>query len=86
MKKYGQDLKRDYERTEQKLNNLTDKINKRFQMIINDYQKYITESDKKVIMMNGANSLSIDSKCKIIMNTEENYVKENGTQLNLFEE
>lgn len=85
MKNYGQDLKKDFFKTQKKLENLTDKIEKRFELIICDYQKFITESDKKRIMLMGASHLSIEAKMDIIINTEDNYVKESGTQLNLFE-
>lgn len=86
MKNYGQDLKKKHQNYTIKLNNVTNQIHKRFELIIDNYQKFISEDDKKLIMMMGASSLSIETKIEIIINTEDNYIKKSGNQLDLFEE
>lgn len=82
----GQELKNSKLSTETKLNNIYKKIQKKFDLIIDDFRKYITDEDKKYIENNSIHSLSIDDKLKIIINTENNYINLTSNQLEIFKD
>ena len=84
-KVYGQDLKKKLEKQQQELRNTKSKINKRFDLILDDYRKYITEGDKEFINNNSIVDLTLELKCDIIMRTEAEYVSKTSNQLNAFE-
>jgi len=84
MKKYGQDLKSDYNVAERKLNNISNNIMKRFDLIISDYREYISEEQKRYLMICGSSDFTLQEKLKFIIEVEDRYIKENGNQLDLF--
>lgn len=83
-KQYGQDLKNNLETAKRALNNATVKINKRFDMILDEYGKYICDDDKNYMINNSVHDLSLEQKCGIIIRTEAEYVRQNSNQGELF--
>ena len=84
MKEYGQDLLKKYKSAKTALANAESKINKRFDLIMSDYQNYITEDDKNYLNFVSLSELDLNKKCEIIMRTEAEYVKVNSNQGELF--
>ena len=81
----GQELKKELENTEIKLSNLNNKINKKFQLIIEEYFKFIPASYMNYLDKNSIYDLDSKAKLDIIIQTEDNYVKQTGNQISLFE-
>ena len=86
MKEYGQDLKRKLVSTRNKLANLHSKIIKRFDMIVSDHVRLLTDEEKNYIQRVGVNDLTIDKKLEIMIAVEDRYKKEHSNQANLFNE
>lgn len=85
MKKYtGQILRRDLDLTQIKLNNIIYKIDKKFDLVINDYSKYISDDHKSYIKNSSIYDLNISKKLDIIIQAEDNYIKLNGKQIDIF--
>ena len=86
MKEYGQDLLKKYENAKKALANSESKINKRFELVVNHYSKYMTNEDNKyLIETTNIYSLPIEVKSGIIMRTEAEYIKVNSNQGELFD-
>ena len=81
----GQELKKELENTEIKLSNLNNKINKKFQLIIEEYSKFIPALYLNYLDKNSIYDLDSKAKLDIIIQTEDNYVKQTGNQISLFE-
>lgn len=81
MKQYGTDLKRNYKTAQTKLKNAESAIEKRFELIVNEYIQYLTDDDKKLLLHNSIHDLSLDQKVSIIINTEDKYNQVNSKQL-----
>ena len=81
MKEYGQNLKKRRSETINQLNNIDDKIDKRFLLIKTKYSNYITNENLELIKND---NLSKELKLKIIINTEKNYIEQNTKQLDFF--
>jgi hypothetical protein len=79
-KLYGQDLKKQFIKANDHLVNLNIKIDKRFDMIVNDFPQYIDEAHKKIM----STGLDKNQKLEIIIKAEDNYIKETSNQTNLF--
>lgn len=84
MKDYGQDLKKSLDNTRNKLANLHNKIMKRFDMVVNDHSKYLSEEEKNYIQRVGVSDLTIDKKLEIMINVEARYVEDTSNQGELF--
>ena len=81
----GQELKKELENAEIKLSNLNNKINKKFQLIIEEYSKFIPALYLNYLDKNSIYDLDSKAKLDIIIQTEDNYVKQTGNQISLFE-
>lgn len=81
MKEYGQNLKKRRSETIKQLNNIDNKIDKRFLLINTKYSNYITNENLELIKND---NLSKELKLKIIINTEKNYIEQNTKQLDFF--
>lgn len=79
-KAYGQDLKAAHKRAINVVNNLEHKINKRYELIVNNYSQYISQDHKRIM----STDMTLDQKLNIIINAEDNYIKQNTNQLDLF--
>lgn len=79
-KLYGQDLKRNYKRTLDIISNLENKINKRYELIITKFPQYIDDTHKRIM----STDMSLDQKLEVIIKAEDNYVKANTDQIELF--
>lgn len=80
----GQELKTNYLITKNKLNNLEYKINKKFELIVEDYRKYISNEHKDFLENTSIYDLEIPIKLEIIIQTESNYIQQTSNQLDLF--
>lgn len=80
----GQQLKKDLQATKTKLDNLESKVEKKFDLIISNYQQYLTDEDKMTLVKLSISDLSLEFKLGIIIRTEANYVKVNGNQVEIF--
>lgn len=80
----GQQLKKDLESTRTKLTNLESKVNKKFELILDHYRDYLSDSHRQLLRVKSMSDISLDRKLGIIIQTESNYVEANGNQLNLF--
>ena len=80
----GQKLKDDFNWTTTKLANLENKINKKFELIVEDYWQYISEDH--VLMLNtlSISDMNNDRMLDVIIQTEANYVEATGNQLDIF--
>ena len=81
MKEYGQNLKKRRSETINQLNNIDDKIDKRFLLIKTKYSNYITNENLELIKND---NLSKELKLKIIINNKKNYIEQNTKQLDFF--
>ena len=79
-KAYGQDLKTAHKRAINVVNNIEHKINKRYELIVNNYSQYISEDYKRIM----STDMTLDQKLNIIINAEDNYIKQNTNQLDFF--
>lgn len=79
-KLYGQDLKNNYNKAVSLVASLENKINKRYDLIINDYPQYIPEEYKRIL----STDLSLNQKMEIIIAAEDNYVQATSNQGDLF--
>jgi hypothetical protein len=80
----GQELKKDLEVTLLKEKNLTNKIDKKFELIITNYQQYLSEDHKRYLTFTSLYTLEVSRKLEVIIQTEANYVKANGEQKEMF--
>lgn len=80
IKLYGQDLKKGYHKTNNLLKKLENQINKRYDLIITKFPQYIDDTHKRIMSSN----MSVDQKLEIIIKAEDNYVKANTNQIELF--
>lgn len=80
----GQQLKKDLETTLLKEKNLTNKIDKKFELIITDYQQYLSEDHKRYLTFTSLYTLEVSRKLEVIIQTEANYIKVNGNQVEMF--
>jgi hypothetical protein len=80
----GQELKKDLEVTLLKEKNLTNKIDKKFELIITNYQQYLSEDHKRYLSFTSLYTLEVGRKLEVIIQTEANYVKVNGKQKEMF--
>jgi len=81
----GQQLKKELELTETKLANLTNKIDRKFELIVNDFRLYLSDDHRDfLIKYVSINTLPTYNKLEIIIQTEANYVEATGNQLNMF--
>ena len=85
MKKYGQDLKKILNKHRTALKIVENDINKRFDLILEEYRNYLTEEDKQFIINTSKGDIDIDQKVEIIIRTDANYVSLTSNQGNLFE-
>lgn len=81
----GQKLKKDLEATKIKLDNLENKVEKKFHMILDDYREYLTDDDTTYLLKVPVCDMSLDNKLGVIIRTEDNYVRMSGNQTNLFD-
>jgi len=80
----GQQMKKDLEATLLKEKNLTNKIDKKFELIITDYQQYLSEDHKRYLTFTSLYTLEVGRKLEVIIQTEANYIKANGDQVEMF--
>ena len=80
----GQKLKKDLEATNTKLDNLEHKIEKKFNLILDDYREYLTDEDTNYLLKIAVSDMSINFKLGIIIRTEDAYVKATGNQKEMF--
>ena len=77
-------MKKDLEATLLKEKNLTNKIDKKFELIITDYQQYLSEDHKRYLTFTSLYTLEVGRKLEVIIQTEANYIKANGDQVEMF--
>ena len=82
----GQELKKDLQDTELKLSNLKNKINKKFDLILNEYRRYIPVTYKTFLESTSIYDLEINTKLDVIIATEAEYVKRTSNQCSLFDD
>lgn len=80
----GQQLKKDLEATKTKLVNLESKIERKFDLILDNYRKYLSENHKQLLVVKSIEDFTIERKLSIIIQTEANYIKVNGNQVEMF--
>ncbi len=80
----GQQLKKDLQATKTKLDNLENKINKKFDLILDHYRNYLTDEDTNYLLKIAVSDMSINFKLGIIIRTEDAYVKGTGNQFEIF--
>lgn len=80
----GQELKKNYLDTRTKLSNFEAKIEKKFQLILDDYREYLTDEDSNYLLKIAISDISINFKLGIIIRTEDVYIKSTGKQFELF--
>jgi hypothetical protein len=80
----GQEMKKELEATLLKEKNLTSKIDKKFELIITSYQQYLSEDHKRYLEFTSLYTLPVERKLEVIIQTEANYVKANGDQVEMF--
>ena len=83
-KQYGSDLKKDLQSAKIKLNSLEIKINKRFNLILDDYRDYLSDSHRQILIVKSIEDFNVERKLAIIIQTEANYVEATGNQLDIF--
>lgn len=83
-KKTGQQMKKDLESYILKQKNLINKIDKKFDLILTDFAQYLTEDHKAYLQHVSIYDLPVERKLEVIMDTEANYVKVNGNQVEMF--
>jgi hypothetical protein len=84
IKMSGQELKKDLENTLLKEKHLMNKINKKFDLIISDHQKYLSDDHKRYLVFTSVYTLPVERKLEVIIQTEANYIKINGNQTEMF--
>lgn len=80
----GQEMKKQLTATKTKLDNLEHKIEKKFNLILDDFRQYLLEEDKMTLVKMSSSDLSLEYKLGVIIRTEANYVKINGNQVEIF--
>ena len=80
----GQQMKKDLETTLLKEKNLMNKIDKKFELIITSYQQYLSEDHKRYLTFTSLYTLEVGRKLEVIIQTEANYIKINGDQVEMF--
>jgi c-di-GMP-related signal transduction protein len=80
----GQQLKKDIEATERKLKNLQHKAQKKFHLIMDDYQEYIPQQHKDYLTKVSYMDIGLKGRLDIVIATEAEYVKRNSNQGDLF--
>lgn len=80
----GQQLKSKLKATLIKEKNLMNKIDKKFELIITSYQQYLSEDHRRYLEFTSLYSLPVERKLEVIIQTEANYVKVNGNQVEMF--
>ena len=80
----GQQLKKDLEATKTKLVNLESKIERKFDLILDNYREYLSENHKQLLVVKSIEDFTIERKLAIIIQTEANYIKVNGNQVEMF--
>ena len=81
----GQKILDDLRTYNRKVQNLHVKANKRFIMILDNYQEYIPEKYKKFLQENSYLDMNTSTRLEIVIATEAEYVKRNSNQKDLFE-
>lgn len=79
----GQELKKSLEMTLLKEKSLMVKIDKKFELIITDYPQYLSDDHKRYLEFTSLYTLPVERKLEVIIQTEANYVKETGNQLDI---
>ncbi len=80
----GQQLKKDLQATKTKLNNLENKIDKKFDLILDQYRYYLSDSHKQLLIVKSMEDFNIERKLSIIIQTEANYILSTGKQIEIF--
>ena len=80
----GQQMKKTLLSTRTKLANLENKIEKKFDLILDNYREYISDSHKQLLMVKSISDMNVDRKLAIIIQAEANYVEATGNQLDIF--
>ena len=83
MKEYGQNIKKKRNKIITELSNIDRKIEKRFDLIINNYSFYVSEKNKLYYKERGY-ILSIPEMLDIIIEAEKKYVEQHSKQLDFF--
>lgn len=84
IKKSGQQLKKELEITLLKEKNLMHQIDKKFELIITSYQEYLSEDHKRYLTFTSLYTLEVGRKLEVMIQTEANYAKATGNQLDFF--
>ena len=79
----GQELKKSLEMTLLKEKSLMTKIDKKFELVITDYPQYLSDDHKRYLEFTSLYTLQVERKLEVIIQTEANYVKETGNQLDI---
>jgi len=80
----GHELLKDLDATERKLSNLKNKIDKKFDLILNQYQQYIPDDTKNLLSVVSLQDVDTRFKAEVIIATEAEYVKQTSNQVDLF--
>ena len=80
----GQKLKDDFNGTATKLANLENKINKKFELIVEEYRNHMSKHHIDYLIYTSIQEMDIEQKLGIIIQTEANYVEATGNQLDIF--
>lgn len=83
-KQYAQDLNKKRDKLITDLENTEETIKKRFNMILSDYSSYMSDDHKMFCINSSVHDLPINRMLEIMIQTEANYVKTNGNQLDIF--
>ena len=83
MKEYGQNLKEKRNKLITQLSNLNRKIQKRFDLIMDDYSDYVSEKSKSYYKKRGY-ILCEAEMLDIIIEAEKKYVEQHSKQLDFF--
>lgn len=83
-KQYGSDLKKKYLRLTTDLNNTKSKIEKRFDLVVDSFSKYMSDEHMEYLRATSISDLDIDRKLEIIIQTEANYAKITSNQMEFF--
>lgn len=80
----GQQLKKDIEATERKLKNLQHKAQKKFHLVMDDYQEYIPQEHKDYLTKVSYLDIGLKGRLQIVIAAEAEYVKRTSNQGDLF--
>lgn len=83
MKEYGQNIKKKRNKIITELSNIDRKIQKKFDLIMDDYSDYVSEKNKLYYKERGY-ILSEAEMLNIIIEAEKKYVEQHSKQLDFF--